>query len=241
MARPKNLAQNDLSQSLITKAPSPRATLGEQAYESLRSAILTTKLAPGLYLSEQDLSDAIGMSRTPVREAIRRLIEEGLVEVSAQLGTRIALISLPRLREAIFVRKSIECAALASVSSVGKVHSRILESDLRSHRQAKKSDLFTLFEEDDRFHKHLMEACGLGLAYNAAKSVSLELTRVMFLMGVDRSYFDGVFKDHDRIVELLVKKRDVPTATALLAEHLAGFEIDAEEILRTKADYIKTE
>lgn len=241
VARPKNLLQNDLSLSLSTSAPSHRTTLGEQAYENLRSAILTTKLLPGLYLSEQDLSDAIRTSRTPVREAIRRLIEEGLVEVSAQLGTRIALISLPRLRQAIFVRKSIECAALSSIVAIGKQDRRILEDDLRSHSRAMQGDLFALFEEDDRFHKHLMEACNLGLAYDAAKAVSIELTRVMFLMGVDRTYFEGVFKDHAVIVDLLTSKSDIPAASSLLAEHLTGFEFDAEAILRTKADFIKSE
>jgi DNA-binding GntR family transcriptional regulator len=226
---------------LGTSVPSHRATLGEQAYENLRSAILTTKLSPGLHLSEQDISDAIGISRTPVREAIRRLIEEGLVEVSAQLGTRIALISLPRVRQAIFVRKSIECAALSSVVSIGKQQRQMLEDDLRSHSKAMQGDLFSLFQEDDRFHKHLMEACNLNLAYDAAKSVSIELTRVMFLMGVDRSYFESVFKDHEAIVDLLVNRGDIPAASSLLAEHLSGFEFDAEEILRTKADFIKTE
>jgi DNA-binding GntR family transcriptional regulator len=240
VARPKNLARNDLSQSIVN-TPSHRGTLGEQAYASLRSAILTTRLPPGLHLSEQDLSDAIGISRTPVREAIRRLIEEGLVEVSGQLGTRIALISLPRLRQAIFVRKSIECAALASVSSISRSHAQQLEADLRSHRKALQGDLFMLSEEDDKFHRHLMEACNLELAYEAAKSVSLELTRVMFLMGVDRSYFEGVFNDHERIVDLLVRKKDVPATCALLSEHLSGFEIDAEQILRDKADFIKVE
>ena len=240
MARSKNLLQNDLNLSLNSVVPIRRATLGEQAYDQLRLAILTTSLSPGLNFSEQDLSNAIGMSRTPVREAIRRLIEEGLVEVSAQLGTRISLISLPKLRQATFVRKSIECAALSSVRSISQEKQKILEDDLRSHSKAMKSGLFVLFEEDNRFHKHLMEACNMSLAYAAAMSVSIEMTRVMFLMGVKRSYFDGVFSDHERIVAF-IKKDQIDSASTLLAEHLIGFEFDAEEILKSKADFIRIE
>lgn len=239
MARPKNAVQDDLNQTISSVVPSGRATLGDVAYISLKSAILTTKLTPGLHVSEQGLSDAIGMSRTPVREATRRLAEEGLVEVVAQLGTRIARINLPKLREAIFVRRSIECSAIDSISRIDRASRKILEEDLEKHENARTEDLLSLCREDDRFHKHLMEACNLGMAYTATKSISHDMTRIMFLMGVDRSYFNNVFKEHGDIVRLLAYDNDVQAARQLLYKHLSGFAIDVAEIMRSKSGFVE--
>src|SRR5262249_54309819 len=96
----------------VTLLAERRNTISVRVYERLREAIVTTEFKPGARISESDVAEALSVSRTPVREAFVRLFEESLIEVSPQTGTRVSLISAERVRQSVFVRSSIECAAL---------------------------------------------------------------------------------------------------------------------------------
>src|SRR5918999_4989889 len=83
-----------------------------QIYVALRDAIVRVDLAPGRQLSENELARQLGVSRTPVREALARLRDERLVEVVPQLGTFVARITPAAVADAQFVREALECAAI---------------------------------------------------------------------------------------------------------------------------------
>lgn len=90
---------------------SARGQIGQEAYESIRTAILNCAFPPGMALSELSVSEELGVSKAPVRDAFRRLSGEGLLEVVPQRGTSVSLLSRARIRDAIFVREVIECRA----------------------------------------------------------------------------------------------------------------------------------
>jgi len=79
-----------------------------QVTEKLRDAILSLDLVPGTVLARQELADRFGVSQTPVREALLRLNEEGLVDVFPQHATLVSRIDIAAAREAHFLRRSIE-------------------------------------------------------------------------------------------------------------------------------------
>ncbi len=88
-------------------AANPSA-LAERVFAQLRSDILHARLRPGEALSENGLAARLEVSRTPVREAVQRLVREGLVQVLPQRGSYVALLSIRRIRDALFVREAVE-------------------------------------------------------------------------------------------------------------------------------------
>src|SRR3954462_6328551 len=96
----------------------------DQAYLALREAIVAAELEPGRRLSENELAQRLGVSRTPVREALARLRDERLVAVVPQLGSFVTLLSPDAVADAQFVRESLECNAIRLASE------RALPSDL---------------------------------------------------------------------------------------------------------------
>jgi GntR family transcriptional regulator, rspAB operon transcriptional repressor len=94
----------------VGRAPA-RGQIGQETYESIRTAILNCSFPPGMALSELAVSEELGVSKAPVRDAFRRLAGEGLLEVVPQRGTSVSLLSRARIRDAIFVREVIECRA----------------------------------------------------------------------------------------------------------------------------------
>lgn len=94
----------------------PTETLRETAYRRIRDHILTGELQPGEPISEAERAEVLGMSRSPVREALRQLAQEGLVEIFPKRGTFVTELSARDVREAFELRDAIEsaCARLAA-------------------------------------------------------------------------------------------------------------------------------
>lgn len=94
----------------------PTETLRETAYRRIREHILTGELQPGEPISEAERAEVLGMSRSPVREALRQLAQEGLVEIFPKRGTFVTELSAREVREAFELRDAIEsaCARLAA-------------------------------------------------------------------------------------------------------------------------------
>src|SRR5262245_15424093 len=85
---------------------------GRAVYTSVRDAIIATELEPGQQISENELAARLGVSRTPVREALARLRDDRLVEIVPQLGTFVSRISVDGVDDAQFLREALECSAV---------------------------------------------------------------------------------------------------------------------------------
>jgi DNA-binding GntR family transcriptional regulator len=96
----------------LTVAFDRRRPVGDQIYEALKKAIVSLQLPPGASISENRICRQIGVSRTPVRGAIIRLVEDGLIEVFPQKGSFVAPIKLGAVRDNHFIRKALELAVL---------------------------------------------------------------------------------------------------------------------------------
>jgi DNA-binding GntR family transcriptional regulator len=123
-------------------APTRPRTRGNSAwagvYQDLREQIVSVALDPGSRLSENELAAGYGVSRTPVREALIRLADDGLVEVFPQLGTYVSRISVREVREAQFIREALETAALPLVAErAGPADYTRLEAVLAEQRAAR--------------------------------------------------------------------------------------------------------
>ncbi|MDF2689370.1 MAG: GntR family transcriptional regulator, partial [Microvirga sp.] len=138
------------------KAQSPRLSVRDQTLETLRRRIISLQLPPGEPLSENELAQELGVSRTPVRESLILLREEGLVQVFPQIGSFVSLVDLGRVAEAQFVREAIECASLNDLA-VDAAGIAGLRDILASQRDAEaKGDVEEFFRLDEDFHRELL-------------------------------------------------------------------------------------
>ncbi|MGH9842605.1 MAG: GntR family transcriptional regulator [Blastocatellia bacterium] len=141
----------------------PKQSLVEQAYDELRKRILDNVYPPGHQALEAELALQLGISRTPVREALIRLEQEGLVEIIPRHGVRILPVSPAVMREIYEILTALESMAAELVAS-----RRPSEEELQPLVQASKDmakalrvdDLDAWAEADERFHRHLIELAG---------------------------------------------------------------------------------
>lgn len=192
----------------------------ERVYDVLREWIVVGTLAPGERLRDSELAASLGVSRTPVREALRRLEDEGLVQASSNRWTKVAPLELTDAYEVYPIVERLECFALTLALPA------ITESDLGDLRTANKAVLLSLSRGDplatlkaeDRFHDLIIERAGNSNIRRVLSDLKLRLRR--FELG----YFGGVpqalslIDSHAVIVEALAR-RDAVSGTEAVVSH----------------------
>jgi len=206
-----------------------------QAYAALRQAIIRAELEPGRQLSENELAARLGVSRTPVREALVRLRDERLVEIVPQLGTFVTRISTPAVADAQFIRETLECACvrraaeLATEDDIAK-----LEEVLLAQESARESDDFDAFYVlDDGFHQALCDLSEHRAVWPVSQRARGHLNRVRRLSMPVPSYLALMIEQHRRVV-LAVADHDSDGAEALLRDHLRNV---LQEVPRIRAQH----
>jgi len=129
---------------------------------SIRRAILTGQMEPGTRLLEVHLADTLGVSRTPVREAIRKLEQEGLVIIRPRRGAEVARITAPQMRDMMEVRIIMD--VLAAKLAAGRADAAAIEEikavEEQFEEEIRNGDLHSIVEADTRFHAAIAAAGG---------------------------------------------------------------------------------
>lgn len=198
--------------------------VGSQVFQFLREQILSGKLEEGTRLNELELQRTLGTSRTPIREAFRRLEAEGLVEFIPRRGAFVRSISAEEVREATVVRASLEALALSLAGrSINPAHleelSQLVEQ-MDDAMEKRAIDEFTAAHW--RFHKALVELSGNQVLTRIYATVTEPFISQRFtyryLKRLD--HFEGV--GHREIYELLVSGQTA-RASRLMQQHAAAF------------------
>ncbi len=198
-----------------------RVTLSGQVAEQLRDDILTGALLPNAQLNEKQLALAFGVSRGPLREAMQRLIQEGLLRSEPHRGVFVAEISEADLVDIYFVRAAIESAAVRQIVALGKSAatssqlSRISEKMDKAVRAKRWKDGSEL---DFEFHRTLVDAAGSKRLSKTYMTVQAE-TRLCLhrLMGGYRRSED-LAEEHFRFADIL-NNGDLEKALDELQQH----------------------
>jgi DNA-binding GntR family transcriptional regulator len=201
-----------------------RATGGsarDQVYLALREAIVSAELEPGRRLSENELAERLGVSRTPVREALVRLRDERLVAIVPQLGTFVTLISTEGVADAAFVREALECAAIRLATGRAEEDDLAeLQANLAAQDRAQASgDADTFDALDDALHRRLCELSGHEIAWSLSRRANGHLDRVRRLSLPEPGYLGEMVSEHRQVVAA-VADRDPDEAEAALRHHL---------------------
>jgi DNA-binding GntR family transcriptional regulator len=135
----------------------------EYAYRALKARILDSEFAPGAFVLEKDAADRLGLSRTPVREALVRLEQEGLLEIVPRHGARISALAPADMREIYEVLTSLEPTAaelLARRRPSADEVADLIEACAAMEGALHASDLKAWAAADEAFHRSLAEHCG---------------------------------------------------------------------------------
>jgi DNA-binding GntR family transcriptional regulator len=153
--------------------------IGAKVYADLRAELVALERLPGEPISEVELAKSYGFSRTPVREALGRLADEGLVEIFPQSGTFVARIPLAALPEAIVIRKALEetSARLAAERAQRSQIIALLAHLGRQREASRVGDRSAFHQADEAFHRAIAEAAGYGGIWTLVEQVKVHIDR----------------------------------------------------------------
>ena len=205
----------------------PRKSLAAEAADNLREFILLGKLGPGMPVRERDLAEAFGISRTPLKEALRILESEGLIDYGPTRRPVVADPSLDEINDWLRVQGALEALAGELVCEVAT--DKQLEKIERlndSIKEARDADgQLEAFRRDMEFHDNIVKASGNSALFESHSSYNARLWRVRFLSSQRVSSREGTRREHLDIVEAL-KARDSKAARRALKQHLRTAEIN---------------
>ncbi len=224
--------------SVITRSPS----LAEDAAQTLRAMILLEKLPPGTALPERDLATALGVSRTPLREAIRLLASEGLVQYTAARRPFVADPSIAEIKNCLRIQGALE--ALAGQLACEYATDQELEHIEQLNKQILMAstdgdDRLTAFRTDMDFHCAIVAASGNPQLAEVHAANNARLWRVRFLSSQRTASRQSTRREHENIVASLLARNASQTAIDL-RQHLTTAETNIElaitEKKQTQAD-----
>ena len=204
----------------LTERPAQKA---EQIYGILRRSIILLEMAPGASISEKEICTRYGISRTPVREALKRLVDEDLVEVFPHSGTYVSRISYEVAEEGFVIRRALE------VESVRRAAERVSDRDLARlnamlldmHDILRRDALPEYLEVDDAFHSAIAEISGFPRIWRFISLAKVHLDRMRQLSAPVPGHLAEVTEQHAAIVRAL-ERQNTAHAELSMRIHLDG-------------------
>jgi len=202
-----------------------------QIHATLRDEIVRMELKPLDILNEKLLGQRFGVSRTPVREALLRLADEGLVEIYPQSGTFVSRIPRRALYEAILIRKALE-ATTVSLAIVAMRDDRLqgLEANQKALRQAAQSgDIAHFHQIDSEFHQLVADIAGYPGIWTVIAQVKVQIDRYRFVTLPQQGRLDLVIAEHAAIIEGM-RRRDDGAAVLAMSQHIGRMTEELQDI-----------
>jgi GntR family transcriptional regulator, rspAB operon transcriptional repressor len=214
------------------------SSIRAQVYAMIQEEIVALELKPGQPLSEKELAVKYGVSRTPAREALLQLADEGLVEIYPQSGTFVARISVHGVTEAQFIREALECAALRrAIDRFTAADVKRLEENIERQRAAHAAqDVATFYILDEAFHQALVERSGFPGVWRVAQRAKVHLNRARRLSLPAISTIGELIDQHAAILARL-GAGDGPGAEVALAQHLRMVLADLPALQQQYSDF----
>ncbi|MGI9423551.1 MAG: GntR family transcriptional regulator [Hyphomicrobiaceae bacterium] len=218
-----------------------RTSRTDEAYRVLKTEIMENRMPPGFQAVETELAEQLGISRTPIREAVIRLCEEGLVEVKRRRGIRVLPISVEDMREIYDLLTLLEadCARRLTEARLSKSQILLLENSVDEMETALSLEsLDEWAKADDRFHRlHLDFLANRRLARMIGQLLDQAHRVRMFTLHLRRKPTKST-RDHRAMVRAL-QKGDPDNASRLYTEHRRQAAVELFDILeRYKLPYL---
>ena len=232
--------QSIATQALSRISRTNGARAGLAVYDALREAIVTAELEPGQQVSENEIAEKLGVSRTPVREALARLRDDQLVQIVPQLGTFVSRISVSGVDDAQFLREALECSAVrlaaerADRGDVATLGALIARQEVARDS----ADANGFFALDDELHSTLCELSGRPIAWTIVARANGHLNRVRRLSLAEPSYIAEMIEEHKAVVDA-VGRGEPDAAEDALRHHLRMVLSDLPNIRTAHPEYFE--
>jgi len=216
----------------VLKPHEAGASLADKAYHAIRELIVTLELPPGAVIDERGLIERLSIGRTPVREALRRLAQERLVEVYPRRGMFVTGVDVRELARISEVRAALEpeAARLAAERATEPERADLaaLLGELDAHGLGER----VLIALDERIHRAVYRC-----AHNDLLEATLEqyyvLSLRIWMMGIDRAHeLDAAVRQHQTLLEA-IRDGDGERAAAAMRDHVQNFEQAMRRVLLT--------
>ena len=202
--------------------------LGDQIYSILWEKIITTELFPLTEISEVVLANQINVSRTPVRDALKKLENDGLIKTIPQVKSTVSKINLKEVEETLEIRVAIESQVVGKLSSlISKKQISILKKiNTDIEKNVKIKNFKKVFFLDNLFHKTLANHVKMPKSWQVIEKMSSEIYRIR---NIAYRYGEGnfspitVFKDHKEIINALYKN-DKSAAQKAIKKHIMSIQ-----------------
>lgn len=215
----------------------PNRSYAEQAAEALREMILLEQLAPGAPISERELTEALGISRTPLREAMRTLELQGLIAYSGTRRPFVANPSLDELGELIAVLSALEALGgeLACANASDATLQEIVALEARMRGESAHVPSLDFFRTDMAFHARIVAASGNAALVETHSEYNARLWRARFISSRREERRERTLAEHAAIAEALLT-RDPKAVAAALRNHLSSTIQNIAEAHSTEGD-----
>lgn len=196
----------------------------ENIYEILQNEILNLTLKPGQSISENELCERFGVSRTPIRTTLARLQTEGLINVIPYKSSTVSLLSFDDIVQMIYLRVAVEIAVLHDFIDIStpmleeKIRYIIRKQAVLIGGEFEPSDFFVL---DSRLHEIWFKAVKREKLWEMIQRSQINYTRFRMLDITASQHFDEIIKEHENIFDLILKK-DKEGIKLIIYNHLNG-------------------
>lgn len=195
--------------------------LKELVYLELKHKILTGEIPSNTRLMEVDLSEKMNVSRTPIREAIKRLYDDGLVRMIPRKGSYVAKISIKEMLDVFEIREDMEgfCAYLAAKRSDNVQRVKLRELTYLYQAASRKKDKMEMIRLDEEIHNFIVACCDNETLKQLVSYVQELSLRFRYLYYEDESLYEDTSNQHIRMMEAIVSG-DADEARRLADEHV---------------------
>ena len=196
-------------------------SLREQLYSIIRGLILTGQIEPGETIDEKAIAAQLAVSRTPVREAVKKLSDEHLVEVVAQSATRAAKIDRKEIEQCYLIRRALECESAAQASGrMTQEHNDQLSDILHAHARAmERRQYVEAIKMDDQFHSYIAMISDLPRLWRTIEISKAQLDRCRHMMLPRAGQAEATLAQHREIIRSL-NSGDPERASKAMRDHL---------------------
>lgn len=214
--------------ALLAKLPHrPSESAASYSYRTLEYNILMMRMPPGSVLRETALSERMGLSRTPVREAMGLLRDRGLVNVTPKSASHVSRISIDAVRQGCFLRSAVEpfvihqMVGTMAADDLAALRANIEQQDLIHGADASADRLIEL---DDSFHHRIYQAAHKELIWKSVRRATGQFDRIRYL-GLLSGYDESSPDAHRQIYELIAfgRRQSISSISELMEEHLGNY------------------
>ena len=228
-------------------ATSRKANSSQAVYKEIREQILHLELPPGTALSEIETAEKYNISRTPVRDAFKRLEREGLLEIRPHIGTFVSLIDLHAVSDVLYIREVLEFSILSDLSQIyDNTHDLRIRLILQKQKDLLESDMpieelsRAFIISDNEFHTALFDAAGKKNIINFLYAYNSQYERFRTFINFNgKDDLRKLYESHVKIVECIANK-DLVALKDCIRHHLYdGFSTSSTIISKCPEYFIQ--